>query len=107
ALLYAFVHRQRRLAEPLLDLSLFADRRFATAAVCVIGCFGSYVALLFFLTQWLQQVGGYSPLHAGLALMPLAAANAVGAVTAPRTASRWGNRGALTAALLLFALTYA
>ncbi|WP_229821456.1 MULTISPECIES: MFS transporter [Streptomyces] len=107
ALLYAFVHRQRRLAEPLLDFSLFNERRFTTATLCVIGCFGSYVALLFFLTQWLQQVGAYSPLLAGLSLMPLAAANAVGAVTAPWAANRWGNRKALTAALSLFALAYA
>jgi MFS transporter, DHA2 family, multidrug resistance protein len=106
-LLYLFVRRQRRLAEPLLDFSLFAERRFTTATLCVIGCFGSYVALLFFLTQWLQQVGGYSPLYAGLSLMPLAAANAIGAVTAPWAANRWGNRGALTGALLLFALAYA
>ncbi|MFD4577488.1 MFS transporter [Streptomyces sp. NPDC058417] len=107
ALLYVFVRRQRRLAEPLLDFSLFAERRFTTATLCVIGCFGSYVALLFFLTQWLQQVGDYSPLRAGLALMPLAAANAVGAVTAPWVSARRGNRWSLTGALVLFAAAYA
>ncbi|MFI1359648.1 MFS transporter [Streptomyces sp. NPDC020898] len=107
ALLYVFVHRQRRLAEPLLDFSLFRERRFSTATLCVIVCFGSYVALLFFLTQWLQQVGGYSPLMAGLALMPLAGANAVGAVTAPWAANRWGNRGSLTGALALFSAALA
>lgn len=101
-LLFVFVRRQRRLAEPLLDFSLFADRRFSTATICVIGCFGSYVALLFFLTQWFQQVGDYSPVRAGLALMPLAAANAVGATTAPWVSARWGNRWALTGALALF-----
>lgn len=106
-LLYTFVRRQRRLAEPLLDFSLFADRRFSTATVCVIGCFGSYVALLFFLTQWLQQVGDYSPLQAGLALMPLAAANAVGATTAPWVSARCGNRWALTMALGAFATALA
>ncbi|MET9531233.1 MFS transporter [Streptomyces sp. NPDC006649] len=102
-LLYLFVRRQRRLAEPLLDFSLFSDRRFSTATVCVIGCFGSYVALLFFLTQWFQQVGGFSPVRAGLALMPMAAANAVGATTAPWASARWGNRWALTGSLALFA----
>ncbi|MFJ8696865.1 MFS transporter [Streptomyces roseolilacinus] len=106
-LLYVFVRRQRRLAEPLLDFSLFGERRFTTATLCVIGCFGSYVALLFFLTQWLQQVGGYSPLLAGLSLMPLAGANAVGAITAPWAARRWGNRRTLTGALSLFAVAYA
>ncbi|CAL9321933.1 MFS transporter [Streptomyces sp. SudanB182_2057] len=107
ALIYVFVRRQRRIAEPLLDFALFRERRFTTATLCVIGCFGSYVALLFFLTQWLQQVGGYSPLRAGLALMPLAGANALGAVTAPWAANRWGNRWALTGALSLFAVAYA
>ncbi|MFJ6621776.1 MFS transporter [Kitasatospora sp. NPDC091335] len=106
-LLYAFVRRQRRIREPLLDFTLFRERRFSTATLCVIGCFGSYVALLFFLTQWLQQVGGYSPVRAGLALMPLAGANALGAVTAPWAANRWGNRWALTGALSLFALACA
>ncbi|GAA4806356.1 MFS transporter [Streptomyces ziwulingensis] len=106
-LLYAFVRRQRRIAEPLLDFTLFRERRFSTATLCVIGCFGSYVALLFFLTQWLQQVGAYSPLRAGLALMPLAGANAVGAITAPWAANRWGNRWALTGALVLFAVALA
>ncbi|MFF3817041.1 MFS transporter [Streptomyces bluensis] len=106
-LLHVFVRRQRRIAEPLLDFSLFRERRFTTATLCVIGCFGSYVALLFFLTQWLQQVGEYSPLRAGLALLPLAGANAVGAVTAPWTANRWGNRWALTGALTLFATALA
>ncbi|WP_225828306.1 MFS transporter [Streptomyces naphthomycinicus] len=106
-LLYVFVRRQRRIPEPLLDFTLFRERRFTTATLCVIGCFGSYVALLFFLTQWLQQVGAYSPLRAGLALMPLAGANAVGAVTAPWAAGRWGNRWSLTAALALFAAAMA
>jgi MFS transporter, DHA2 family, multidrug resistance protein len=102
-LLYLFVRRQRRVPEALLDFSLFADRRFSTATLCVVGCFGSYVALLFFLTQWLQQVGEYSPVRAGLALIPLASANAVGATTAPWVSARWGNRWALTGSLTLFA----
>ncbi|MDT0449666.1 MFS transporter [Streptomyces hesseae] len=106
-LLVLFVRRQRRLAEPLLDVALFNDRRFSTSTVCVISCFGSYVALLFFLTQWLQQVGGYSPLSAGLALVPLAATNAVGAATAPWLSARWGNRWSLTGALTACAAAFA
>ncbi|MGN5637146.1 MFS transporter [Streptomyces sp. AC154] len=106
-LLYLFVRRQHRLTEPLLDFSLFSDRVFRTATLCVIGCFGSYVALLFFLTQWFQQAGGFSPVRAGLALMPLAAANAAGATTAPWVSARLGNRWALTSALGGFAAAMA
>ncbi|CDR08815.1 MFS transporter [Streptomyces iranensis] len=102
ALLAVFVRRQRRSPQPLLDFSLFADRRFTTATVCVLGCFGCYAAMLFFLTQWFQLIGGASPLRAGLALLPLAAANAAGAVVAPWTARRWGDRWAMTGALAGF-----
>ncbi|MEV5707551.1 MFS transporter [Actinoallomurus sp. NPDC052274] len=107
ALLTTFVVRQRRLAQPLLDLSLLADRRVAAATICVISCFGGYTAMLFFFTQWLQWVGGYSPLRAGLALMPLAGSNAVGAVLAPWAARRVGARWAVSGALALFAAALA
>ncbi|WP_214414023.1 MFS transporter [Sphaerisporangium fuscum] len=102
-LMAAFVVRQRRLAQPLLDLSLFSDRRFTIATVCVIGCFGGYTAMLFFFTQWFQWVGGRTPLEAGLALAPLAAANAAGAVLAPRAARRFGDLPTTVGALGLFA----
>lgn len=102
-LLALFVLRQRRLPQPLLDLSLFAARRFTTATLCVFGCFGCYTALLFFLTQRFQLVDGDSPLQAGLALVPLAAASAVGATVAPWPAVRWGNRWTVTMALTVFA----
>jgi DHA2 family multidrug resistance protein-like MFS transporter len=106
-LLGIFVLRQRRLSQPLLDMSLFVDSHFSVAIACVLGCFGSYIALLFFLTQSFQFVGGYSPLQAGLALMPLAAANAVGAISAPWLASRWGIQWAMTGALVVFACALA
>ncbi len=100
-LLCAFVRRQRRAAQPLLDLKLLAERRIATALGCILTGFGSHIALLFFLTLWLQRSAGRSPLEAGLALMPLAAASAAGAVAAPWCARRFGARRALPAAMLL------
>ncbi|MFI6926006.1 MFS transporter [Nonomuraea spiralis] len=102
ALLVIFVVRQRRAAHPLLDLSLFADRRFSAATICVLSCFGCYTSLLFFLTQRFQLVDGFTPLQAGLALAPLAAANAVGAAGAPWLAGRWGRRSAVAASLVIF-----
>ncbi|MFD1933882.1 MULTISPECIES: MFS transporter [Nonomuraea] len=107
ALLGLFAARQRRAAQPLLDLALFADRRFTAATVCVLSCFGCYTALLFFATQWLQLEAGHGPLTAGLALAPPAVANAVGAATAPWLAARMGHRRALTWSLTLFAAALA
>ncbi|GFE39814.1 MFS transporter [Streptomyces tubercidicus] len=106
-LLIGFVVRQRRIRHPLLDIAQFADRRFSLSALCILGCYGAYTALLFLLTQRFQLLGGYSPLGAGLALVPLALANAAGAAGAPRFAARWGHRRGLSGGLVLCALALA
>ncbi|MGY4708822.1 MFS transporter [Mycolicibacterium sp. CBM1] len=98
-----FVHRQLRLREPLLDLHLFADRRFSVATACVLVCFGNYTAMLYFFAQWFQYVGGYTSLVAGAALSPMALANAVGAALAARTAETIGLRWSIAAGLSIFA----
>jgi MFS transporter, DHA2 family, multidrug resistance protein len=100
-LMTVFVRRQRRIRHPLVDLAQFADRRFGIAALCVMGCYGAYATVLFLLTQRLQLVDGHSPLTAGLALLPLAAANAVGAVLAPRLSVAFGRHRALSGGLML------
>ncbi|MCW6006438.1 MFS transporter [Micromonospora sp. CPCC 205371] len=101
-----FVRRQRR-PEPLLDLTLLATRRVSTATIVVLASFASYIGLLFFLTQLLQLVAGYSPLRTGLALLPLAVANAAGSVLAPRMAARWGERLCVAGGLGLCAIAMA
>ncbi|MGN9909021.1 MFS transporter [Phytohabitans sp. LJ34] len=65
-----FVARQRRLASPLLDLRLFADRglRGALTLAFVLAFTLAGVGLL--VTQYLQVVKGFSPLAVGLWLLP-------------------------------------
>ncbi|MDA3642756.1 MFS transporter [Saccharopolyspora indica] len=103
ALLIAFVVRQRRIREPLLELSLFADRKFSVATGAILASFAGYIALMFFATQQFQLISGYSPLLAGAALLPMAVANAVGAVFAPKVAAALTDRVAIALALLVFA----
>jgi MFS transporter, DHA2 family, multidrug resistance protein len=61
-----FVRRQRHLAEPLVDLTLFADRRFSTTIwinlIAMFGILGNAIMM----TQYLQSVLGKSPLSAAL-----------------------------------------
>ncbi|WP_019807433.1 MFS transporter [Saccharomonospora halophila] len=102
-LLVLFVHRQRRISAPLLDLSLFSNRGFSVATISILVCFANYIAVMFFVTQRFQLLDGLAPLAAGAALLPMAVANAVGAITAPRIGGVLGGRGAVTAGLLLFA----
>ncbi|WP_312867783.1 MFS transporter [Amycolatopsis pithecellobii] len=107
AMLVWFVLRQRRVRHPLMDLTLFRNRRFSVAVLAVFGCFGSYVAMLFLLMQWLQQTREFSPLDAGLAIVPLAVANALGATLAPAIADRLGHRATMTVALAAFGVALA
>jgi EmrB/QacA subfamily drug resistance transporter len=76
-LLTGFVLRQRRLAAPLLPLSLLQDRGRATAyvatAISVVGTFGMFLML----TYHFQVVLGWSPVRTGLAFLPMTLAVAV------------------------------
>jgi MFS transporter, DHA2 family, multidrug resistance protein len=69
-----FVRRQRRLADPLLDLRLFANAAFSTALVGMLLNTMLPGATMVLITQYLQLVEGLSPLRAGLWLLPTVAA---------------------------------
>ncbi len=89
ALAVVFVRRQRRLADPLLDLSLFAARTFRTALGAQTLTVFAMAGVMFFVTQHLQLVLGRSALEAGLWMLPGTAAGIVGTLTAPRLARRF------------------
>ncbi|MGY1683301.1 MFS transporter [Geodermatophilus sp. SYSU D01176] len=103
-LLWVFVRRQRRLAEPLLDLRLFRHRAFSVAVTTNLLTVFALLGLMFFLPQYLMLVLGMSPLVAGLWMAPLAGATIGGSLAAPWLARhlhlRWviGGGTALAAA---------
>jgi DHA2 family multidrug resistance protein-like MFS transporter len=84
----AFVRRQRRLADPLLDLSLFASRTFTTALGGMM--FGTLLAgsIMLFITQYFQLVEGLSPLRAGLCMLPAVAGSTASSLASPHLARR-------------------
>ncbi|MFC5821880.1 MULTISPECIES: MFS transporter [Nonomuraea] len=88
ALAVVFVRRQRGLAEPLLDLRLFAERRFSGAlgTLMLVILVGPGIGLL--TAQYLQLVLGLSPLEAGLWTLPNAVAIIFGFVATPALARR-------------------
>ena len=70
-LLTAFVRVELRAAEPITPLRLFADRSRTSANVARGLLFAGMFGLFFFLTQFLQDVLGYSSLKTGFAFLPL------------------------------------
>lgn len=95
----AFVRRQQRLSDPMVDVSLFAVARFRMAASGnLVAAFG-FAGSLFFVTQYLQLVVGMSPLRAGLQLLPAAASSITFTLLAPLAARRFGPFAVIAAGL--------
>jgi len=84
----AFVHRQRLLADPLIDLRLFRAPAFsASLAVYGLGTFAVF-GVYVFTAQYLQLVLGLSPLAAGLWSVPFSGGFIVGSIVTPLIARR-------------------
>jgi EmrB/QacA subfamily drug resistance transporter len=71
AALVTFVVWEGRTRAPMLPLGLFASRNFSAANLSTLAVYAGLYGATFFLTIFLQQVGGYSPLMAGLASTPI------------------------------------
>ena len=95
AALVSFVAYERRHPEPLIDLRFFRSPPFSGAAVVSVCTFVSLGGFLFLNTLYLQDVRGYSPLHAGVALIPMAALMMVFAPLSGRLIGRSGPRPSL------------
>ena len=87
-LLALFGAHQALARTPLLRPDIFRVRSLSAAALGIFANSGIYTALIFLSSLYLQQVLGYSAFEAGLALVPLAIASAVGGVLAARLLGR-------------------
>jgi DHA2 family multidrug resistance protein-like MFS transporter len=83
ALGVAFVRRQKRLANPLVDLRLFANRAFSVTLGAMLAYSMLSGGTMVYVAQHFQLVHGLSPLRAGLAMVPGMAAAIVGFQLAP------------------------
>jgi EmrB/QacA subfamily drug resistance transporter len=99
-LLGAFLLIETRTSQPITPLWLVRDRSRAASYVArlllVAGMFGSF----FFLTQFVQEVLGFSPLKAGGAFVPMTGALFATSRLAPRLAARFGPKPLMIAGLL-------
>src|SRR5579884_2138907 len=73
ALLVLFFAWERRSPAPMMPLHLFASRNFSVGNLTTFTLYGGLGIAIFFLVVFIQQVGGYTPVQAGLALLPTTA----------------------------------
>ena len=104
ALLGVFALIEARLAEhPLVPLAVFRRRSLTVANGVSMAVGASILSLFFFLSLYLQQIDGFTPLRTGLAFLPLALSILAAALLAPRMVARLGVRRQLVLGLLLAA----
>ena len=91
-LLVAFVAIERRVSEPMLPLGLFRSRAFTGVQLAAFAVSGSMFALFLYLTLYLQNYLGHSPIEAGLRYLPITVACFFVAPIAGRAARRASRR---------------
>ncbi len=103
-ILGAFARWELRAPEPMLDLRFFRDPRFTAAASSITLIFFVMFGMIFVLTQYLQSVLGYSPLQAGVRVVPWALVYMASAPRSARLVERWGHRRVVSSGLAIVAL---
>jgi EmrB/QacA subfamily drug resistance transporter len=102
AALVAFVRHERRTAEPMLDLDVFASGTVRGASIAQVGTSIAMAGVMFGLILHFQYAYGWSPVRAGLANLPMIITMIAATPISESLAERYGRRVAcLVGAVLL------
>lgn len=101
AALAGFVGWERRHADPLIDISLFARPEFTAANIAAFVVFFAFVGEIVYFSVYFQQVQGRSPIAAGLDVAAIGVAYALAAAASGRLVGRIGERAPLVAGLII------
>jgi predicted MFS family arabinose efflux permease len=99
----AFVRWELHSDHPMLPLEFFRDRRFTTGSAVMALSFFVLLGFFFLVTQYLQFARGYSPLDAGLALLPLPIVFVAVSPSSAALAARLGPARIIAAGLVIVA----
>jgi EmrB/QacA subfamily drug resistance transporter len=105
ALLALFLLLEGKFAKaPLMPLRLFRSRQLSAANTVILLLGAATFGMWFFLTLYLQQVLGYSPIKAGLVFLPMTLAIVAGSTIASRITMRVGAKRLLISSMLALAV---
>jgi MFS transporter, DHA2 family, multidrug resistance protein len=105
-LLAGFVLWEMHTDHPALDVRLFSNRQFSAAVISVALTFFALMGGLFFFSFYLQSVRGFSPLRAGLWLLPFAASQVIFSPLSANMVKRFGARTVAAVGLFGIAVTF-
>jgi hypothetical protein len=104
AALTAFITLELRQHAPMLDLSLFRNRTFSGANTAMFFIGLAMLGTFFYVSLYMQNVLGYSPVQAGAAFLPLTLLLSLAAPRAGKLSDRLGSRALITAGMTLLAI---
>ena len=91
-LLGAFIVAESRSDHPMLDVAIFSNLRFSAASASVTIVLFTLFGFIFLVIQYMQIIRGWSPLSAGVHILPVAITVAVGSVAGTRLAVKVGTK---------------
>ena len=97
----AFIIWEKRIDHPMLDMKFFKNPRFTAANTAVTLTFFAMFGSLFLMTQYWQFVHGYSPLEAGVRLIPYAMGMMIVAPLSSRLVEKIGSKRVITFGLFV------
>jgi EmrB/QacA subfamily drug resistance transporter len=103
AVLVGFAFWELHTREPMLDLRFFRNPQFAAATSTITLVFFVMFGMIFTMTQYLQLVLGYSPLEAGVRMLPWAVMYMISARRSARFVERFGQRIVVSSGLAVVA----
>jgi len=101
AILAAFAAWERRVAQPMLDLTVFRNARFSGASASITFVYFALMGVMYFMTTYLQSVLGHSALEAGLLFLPIAFGLVVSAKSAVELTKRLGTKVVVASGLAI------
>ena len=101
--LTSFVLWERHTDHPILELGFFANPRFTAASIAVTFVFFAMFGSLFFVSQYMQFVLGYTALQSGVGLLPIAVSLMIAAPASAKLVSLFGTKIVVTLGLVLVA----
>jgi len=103
-LLAAFVAVERHGRQPMLDIGLFGKRTFAGANIAALLVSLAMFGIFFFVSLYMQNILGYSPVHAGKIFLPMTVLTVVSAPLAGKATDIFGPRWPISTGMLLLAI---
>ncbi len=104
ASLLAFWRIEHRVSEPIVDFELFRNRPYLGASAAAFALVGAYWSVMFFQSQYLQDVRGHSAVLSGLLILPITFPMVFISPLSGRLIGRFGVRRLMTAGMLFAVL---